>query len=88
MRTFLRISGAIILLLFIVLLWAVERVDYTPYFDTDYYGKTRASLDSISGQLALAEGEVELGFGRASITPGLGAGEDDPGAGVFIDLPL
>ncbi len=88
MRTFLKISGAIILFLFIVLLWALERVDYTPYFDSDYYGKTRAILDSMSGHLTLAEGEVELGFGKESITPGLGAGEDDPEAGIFKELPL
>jgi hypothetical protein len=88
MRTFLKISGAIILLLFIILLWALERVDYTPYFDSDYYVSTRASLDSISGQLSLAEGEIELGFGRESITPGLGAEEDDPVSGQFVELPL
>ncbi len=88
MRTFLRIFGAIILLLVIVLFWALERVDYTPYFNTDYYGSTRASLDSISAQLSLAEGEVELGFGRESITPGLGAAEDDPVAGLFKGLPM
>lgn len=88
MRTFLKILGAIILLVFIVLLWVLERVDYTPYFNTDYYGSTRASLDSISDQLKLAEGEVELGFGRESLTPRLGAGADDPEAGEFKDLPL
>ncbi len=88
MRTFLKILGAIILVLVIVLLWALERVDYSPYFDADYYSKTRFDLDSISAQLSLAEGEVEVGFGRASITPGLGAGEDDPGAGVFREMPL
>ena len=88
MRTFLKILGTIILVLVIVLLWALERVDYSPYFDADYYSKTRFDLDSISAQLSLAEGEVEVGFGRASITPGLGAGEDDPGAGVFREMPL
>ena len=54
------------MVLVIVLLWALERVDYAPYFDTDYYSHTRFRLDSISGQLSLAEGEVEVGFGRES----------------------
>ena len=76
------------MVLFIVLLWALERVDYTPYFDTDYYSETISTLDSISNQLSLAEGEVEVGFGRVSITPGLDAGEDDPVAGVFKEIPL
>ena len=88
MRTFLKISGSILLLLFIVLLWALKRVDYTPYFDTDYYSETRLGLDSLTAQLSLSEGKVELGFGRASITPVLGGVEDDPGAGVFKELPL
>ncbi len=88
MRTFLKILGAIILVLFIVLLLALERVDYSPYFERDYYSETRARLDSISAQLSLAEGEVEVGFARVSITPALGAAEDDPGAGVFKEIPL
>jgi neutral ceramidase len=88
MRTFLKILGTITVLLFIVLLWALERVDYTPYFDTDYYSNTRDRLDSISNESALAVGEVELGFGRVSITPGLGAVEDNPRAGVFKEMPM
>ncbi|MCK4992857.1 MAG: neutral/alkaline non-lysosomal ceramidase N-terminal domain-containing protein, partial [Bacteroidales bacterium] len=84
----MKILGAIILVLVIVLLWALERVDYSPYFDADYYSETRSGLDSISADLSLAGGEVELGFGRASISPGLGAGEDDPEAGVFKEMPL
>ena len=88
MRTFFKILGGIVLLLCIVLLWALKRVDYTPYFDAEYYSETRSDLDSLAAQLSLAEGEVELGFGRASITPVLGGVEDDPGAGVFKELPL
>ena len=88
LRNILRISGILIGVILIILIWALERVDYSPYFDADYYSNTRSSLDSISSQLSLAEGEVELGFGRASITPDLGAGEDDPGSGVFKEIPL
>jgi len=74
--------------LFIVLLWALERVDYSPYFDTSYYQRTVSQLESISSQLSLAKGEVEVGFGKVSITPGLGAGEDDPDTGDFKEMPL
>jgi len=88
MRTFLRISGAILLLLFVVLLWALERVDDSPYFDSDYYGSTRIRLDSVARNTALARGTVELGFGRVSITPGLSAAEDDPENGRFKELPM
>ena len=88
MRILLKILGAIILVLIIVLLWAVEKVDYSPYFDTNYYSETRSRLDSISNKLVMAKGNVKVGFGKASITPGLGAREDDPGAGVFKEIPL
>ena len=87
-RIILKILGALTAIVLIVLLWGLERVDDAPYFESDYYNKTRASLDSISNQLSLAEGEVEVGFGRVSITPGFGAAEDDPGAGVFKEIPL
>ncbi len=88
MRVFLKILGAIVVVLFFILIWALERVDYSPYFNTDYYSKTRSILDSISNQLSLAEGEVEVGYGKVSITPDLGAGEDDPGAGGFKVIPM
>ncbi|MCK5136461.1 MAG: neutral/alkaline non-lysosomal ceramidase N-terminal domain-containing protein [Bacteroidales bacterium] len=88
LRTFLRISGAIAMVLCIVLLWALERVDYSPYFDSNYYKRTISQLDSISSQLSLAKGEVQVGFGKASITPGLGAEEDDPDTGVFKEMPM
>ena len=88
MRTFLKIFGAILLLLFIVVLWALERVDYSPYFDSDYYSKTRSRLDSISTQLALANGEVQVGFSKVSITPAIGAEVDDAETGAFKEIPL
>ena len=88
MRTFLKITGTITVILLIVLLWALERVDYSPYFDSDYYKGTISQFDSISSRLSLAKGEVQVGFGKVSITPGLGAEEDDPDTGVFKEIPL
>ncbi len=88
MRTFLKIGGALIVIILIILFWALERVDYSPYFNSNYYSETRSRLDSISSRLSLAKGEVQVGFGKTSITPGLGAEEDDPGAGVFKEVPL
>ena len=88
MRTFLKISGAIIVIILIILFWALDSVDYSPYFNSNYYSETRSRLDSISSRLSLAKGEVQVGFGKISITPGLGAEEDDPGAGVFKEVPL
>lgn len=84
----MKISGSILLLLGAVLLLALKRVDYTPYLDSDYYSGTRMRLDSISEKLELAEGDVQVGLGRVSITPSLGAEQDDAGTGSFRELPL
>lgn len=88
MRTFLKISGALIVIIIILLFWALDSVDYSPYFSSNYYNKTRLRLDSISSRLSLAKGEVQVGFGKVSITPGLGAEEDNPETGVFKEMPL
>lgn len=88
MRTFLRIIGALIVIIIILLFGALDNVDYSPYFNSNYYNKTRLRLDSISGRLSLAKGEVQVGFGKENITPGLGAEEDNPETGVFKEIPL
>ena len=88
MRTLIKISGALIVVILVILCCSLERVDYSPYFESEYYNKTRSRLDSLSGRLLLAEGKVQVGFGRAGITPGLGAAEDDPGSGAFKEVPL
>ena len=62
-RNLLKILGASIAIILIILLWDLERVDYTPYFESDYYNQTRSRFDSISTQIFLAKGEVEAGFG-------------------------
>jgi len=74
--------------LFAVLLWGMKRVDYSPYFDTNYYSQTRSRLDSLSDRLSLATGEVGVGFGRVSITPTFGAEQENPGEGIFKEIPL
>lgn len=88
MRTFLKILAAFVVILLIILFWAMERVDYTPYFNSKYYSETRSRLDSISNRLSLAKGEVRVGFSRVNITPFLHDGEDDPDNGVFNNVPL
>jgi hypothetical protein len=63
-------------------------VDYTPYFNSEYYNETRSRLDSISNRFSLAKGVVQVGFGKVNITPFLHAGEDDPDNGIFKNVPL
>ncbi len=67
MRTFLKILAAFVVIILIILFWALERVDYTPYFNSKYYSETRSRLDSISNRLSLAKGVVQVGFGKVNI---------------------
>jgi len=83
-----RIFGILIVLLVVLLIWALKKVDYTPYFETSYYRTTRARLDSLSRNLAPVYGKAYAGFARISITPQLGAVKDDPEKGVFKAVPL
>ena len=92
MKKFLKILGiffgTLIILIVMLLIWALQKVDYTPYWETDYYTTTRASLDSLTGNLTPQRGKVYAGFSRVSITPTLGAPKDDPQKGAFKALPL
>ncbi len=88
MRTFLKIVAIFFTLILLVMLWALKKVDYTPYFESDYYSKTKSQLDSLSDELTLAEGKVQVGFGKVSITPGFGVSEDNPELGLFKNVPL
>ena len=64
----------------------LDRVDYTPYFETNYYQKTRARQDSLMEKTQLYSGALQIGFGRVNITPQIG--KDDQTAGVFSAVPL
>lgn len=70
------------------LLWALQKVDYTPYFTTGYYQTTRARLDSVLADARLSHGAVRVGFGRSSLTPAIGAARDSAAAGEFVGVPL
>ncbi len=82
------IIAALLLLLVILLVWALQKVDYTPYWETDYYTSTRAQLDSLNKHLTPQYGKVYAGFSRVSITPTLEAEKDDPQQGAFKAIPL
>ena len=92
MKKFLKILGGIlgvlIIIIVIVLIWALKKVDYTPYFETSYYQTTRHRLDSLFKNLSPVRGKVYAGFARVSITPQLGAKKDDPEKGAFKAVPL
>ncbi len=87
-KKFLKVLFAIVLVVIIFLFWAIRPVDHTPYFETDYYKNTKGRLDSLSGSLTAIRGPVQVGFGKASITPSLFAESDDPQSGRFVSMPL
>ena len=88
LKTLLSTLGILLLLIVVILIWALQKVDYTPYWETDYYATTRARLDSLSGNLTPQHGKVYAGFSRVSITPRLDAASDDPEKGAFKAIPL
>lgn len=88
MKTFLKITFSILILLIVFLFWAIRKVDYTPYFETGYYEATKNRLDSLASQLSSVEGKPSIGLGKRNITPILNADEDDPKSGSFAAMPL
>lgn len=86
-----KISKVLLVLLILVVLilfWAIKSVDYTPYFESNYYLSTKARLDSIASDLSVSRGQVQIGLGKNSITPILFGDMDDPSVGKFVELPL
>lgn len=88
MRTFFKLLIGIIIILCAVIFWGIKYVDYTPYFETDYYKSTNTRLDSLSANARSERGLVHIGFGRQSITPILNGDLDDPTVGKFKEIPL
>jgi neutral ceramidase len=88
LKKILKVLLAIIVVIVIFLFWAIQSVDYTPYFETAYYKSTKSRLDSISKEIKVSKGQIQIGFGRKSITPILHQDADNPLTGEFVEIPL
>jgi len=88
LKTILKVILVLVLIIAVFLLWAIKKVDYTPYFHTDYYKSTTQRLDSLGQHLENVRGQVKVGFGRRSITPKLNGNNDNYINGAFTQLPL
>ena len=88
MRIFMKIFGGLLILILFLLLWTIKKVDYTPYFETDYYKTTNSRFDSLAANLNAEKGSIQVGFGKRSITPELNGNMDDPSIGKFVEIPL
>lgn len=79
--------GALFALFIVIVIFALRPVDYTPYFETEYYRNTRARLSKLAATRALrSHGSLFIGLGRASLTPRLHNSIQVPGS--FERLPL
>ncbi|MBI3852290.1 MAG: neutral/alkaline non-lysosomal ceramidase N-terminal domain-containing protein [Verrucomicrobia bacterium] len=67
---------------------SVKPVDHTPYFTTHYYESTRSKFTEQARGYQLARGPLRAGFGRAKLSPSVGAQQDAPEQGKFRSVPL
>jgi hypothetical protein len=72
----------------LLLLATLTRVDHSPFRDLPAGKETAAALESLQHATNLVVGELRAGFGRARLTPTLGAGVEAPEAGQFRAVPL
>jgi len=63
-------------------------VDYTPYYREAYWRETAELLKANVATNKTVTGELYAGFGRAVLTPSIGATTDQPDAGQFRSVPL
>lgn len=77
--------GAGLLLLAVA---SLDRVDHRPYFREPWYAETTTRLRAHLATNAVTRGPLFAGFGRARLTPTIGADSDDPMLGRFRALPL
>jgi neutral ceramidase len=88
LKKIMKVLAAIVLVIIIFLFWAIKTVDYTPYFKTEYYNSTKSRLDSLTNNLSVTHGQVQIGIGLRSVTPVLNGDADDPDLGKFVQIPL
>ncbi len=89
---FLRITGItlgiIILLLVAIYFSATGPVVNTPYFESDYFKKSLAEIDSLKKTAQPETGNLMAGFSKISITPKLNCTADNAENGEFMKMPL
>ena len=69
-------------------LLCLDTVDYSPYFDSNYYKQTAARFSAISRTNQVKTNLLQAGFSVARLTPKLNAVEDNAGKGEFREIPL
>ncbi len=92
MKKFFKISGitlGIIIALVVVMYFAATGpVVNTPFYESEYFKKSTAEIDSLKETGLAVNGQLLAGFSKVSITPALGVSADNIEKGEFVQLPL
>ncbi len=80
--------GVVIVLLLVLYFSATGPVVNTPYFESEYFKKSCAEIDSLKNSTIPSQGKLFAGFAKVSITPTLKSETDDIATGEFVQLPL
>ncbi len=80
--------GIITALLVVVYFLTTGPVVNIPYFESAYFKKSCAEIDSLKNSATPAQGKLFAGFSKVSITPTLKSDKDDIATGKFVQLPL
>ncbi len=88
MKRFGIILGTIIFILVILLFLFTTPVNHTPYFESNYFGKSLLRIDSLKNQSRSVNEKLRAGFSKISITPLLNQPEENFREGKFPEIPL
>ncbi|WP_026967659.1 neutral/alkaline non-lysosomal ceramidase N-terminal domain-containing protein [Algoriphagus terrigena] len=88
LRKALKILAYFILAILILLVVLLKPVDFTPYFETDYYTETQLRYDSLTQSIRTENGAVSIGLSKVNLTPTLHGDSNDAASGKFIGIPL
>jgi neutral ceramidase len=82
------IIGTLVCITLLLFFLLTTCIDSTPYFNTSYYKKTEARIDSLKKSLTVHNDSIKAGFAKVSITPSIGNLEDNVESGKFKTAPL
>ncbi|OOG78695.1 neutral/alkaline non-lysosomal ceramidase N-terminal domain-containing protein [Algoriphagus sp. A40] len=87
-RKIIKILAYLCVVILILLAILLKPVDFTPYFETDYYTETQLRYDSLIQSIHTEKGAVSIGLSKVNLTPTFGSDSDDAVSGKFIAMPL
>ncbi|MBW6535223.1 MAG: hypothetical protein K0B11_09450 [Mariniphaga sp.] len=88
MKKFSIISGTLFSILIILLLIFTTPVNHTPYYESNYFGKSLLRIDSLKNQSSRQNDKLLSGFSKVNITPLLNQPEENYRKGKFTEVPL